>query len=346
MHEQDILYISPLGNTIHAGEKILMKKTVIALSLITAAIFAGTLAGCSVRDSVDQSSDYATPELPESQNPQTLPENTAADVSSPDAGINSESETPSETESESAEPFVDKLTPEALGWGLSFGESGTQPAGNASPEELKQYDAYFMGNADENVIYLTFDCGYENGNTEPILDALKKHDAPATFFVVGHYLETEPDLVKRMAEDGHTVGSHTYHHPDVNTLPDLSAFQKEMDDVAELYTQITGEQLAMYYRPPEGKCGITNLEMAQELGYSTILWSLAYVDWDADHQPGHKEALEKLTARIHPGAVVLLHNTSQTNGEILDELLTAWEDMGYSFMPLSDLTEEKTSSIK
>lgn len=305
-----------------------MKKAIAAILLIIIII----LTGCGNRgDHINEDQ-----ELPAGQDSQAQPEATGTDVSASDVEITSEAE----SIPEKPEPFVDKLTPEALGWGLSFGESGTQPAGNASPEELKQYDAYFMGDADENVIYLTFDCGYENGNTEPILDALKKHDAPATFFVVGHYLETEPDLVKRMVEEGHAVGSHTYHHPDVNTLPDLPAFQKEMDDVAELFTQITGEQLSMYYRPPEGKCGINNLKMAQELGYSTILWSLAYVDWDADHQPSHKDALEKLTARIHPGAVVLLHNTSQTNGEILDELLTAWEDMGYSFMPLSDLTEE------
>lgn len=317
-----------------------MKKAVVTMLLI----IAGILAGCGARgDGMNEDR-----ELQAGQESQSLPEAGDADVSAPDVESEKDSSggadannitSQAESMPEKPEPFVDKLTPEALGWGLSFGESGTQPVGNASPEELKQYDAYFMGGEDEKVIYLTFDCGYENGNTEPILDALKKHNAPATFFVVGHYLETEPDLVKRMVEDGHAVGSHTYHHPDVNTLPDLPAFQKEMDDVAELFTQITDEKLSMYYRPPEGKCGITNLEMAQELGYSTILWSLAYVDWDAEHQPSHKDALEKLTARIHPGAVVLLHNTSKTNGEILDELLTAWEDMGYSFMPLSNLTE-------
>lgn len=236
------------------------------------------------------------------------------------------------------EPFVDKLTPEGVGWGLSFGESGTQPAGNASVEELRQYNAYYIGDDDEKVIYLTFDCGYENGNTEAILDALAMHDAPATFFVVGHYLEAAPELVKRMAEDGHAVGSHTYHHPDINSLQDMAAFREEMDSLRELYTQVTGGELAMYYRPPEGKCGITNLKMAQELGYATIFWSLAYVDWDVDAQPSHKEAMDKLTDRIHPGAIVLLHNTSQTNGEILDSLLTEWEEMGYRFEPLSVLT--------
>ncbi len=187
------------------------------------------------------------------------------------------------------------------------------------------------------MIYLTFDCGYENGNTEPILDALKKHDVQATFFVVGHFLETAPEMVKRMVEEGHTVGNHTYHHPDMPTISDQEAFRKELDDVAALFAEITGTELSSYYRPPQGKCNVENLRMAQEMGYHTIFWSLAYVDWDQDNQPGHEEAFSRLTGRVHPGAVVLLHNTSRTNGEILDELLTKWEEMGYTFRPLSEL---------
>lgn len=239
--------------------------------------------------------------------------------------------------SPSVEPFVDKLTEKGTGWGLSFGEPGEQPRGNASREELAQYDAYFMDDDSEKVIYLTFDCGYENGNTAPILDALKAHNAPATFFVVGHYLETAPELVQRMVEEGHAVGNHTYHHYDVDTV-DEDTFREELQTVEELFLEVTGAELSPYYRPPEGKCGIENLKRAQASGYNTIFWSLAHVDWDADNQPSREAALEKLTARIHPGAIVLLHNTSSTNGEILDELLTKWEEMGYTFQPLSYLT--------
>ncbi len=223
-------------------------------------------------------------------------------------------------------------------WGLGFGQGGSQPTGNAPAEDLKAYDAYYVGSPEEKAIYLTFDCGYENGNTEPILEALKKHHAPATFFVVGHYLESAPDLARRMIAEGHTVGNHTYHHLDMPSISDKEAFRKEMEDVATLFHEITGTDLAMYYRPPQGKCNEANLRMAQELGYSTIFWSLAHVDWIQDKQPGREESIEKLTRRIHPGAVVLLHNTSQTNGEILDELLTKWEEMGYTFKPLSELT--------
>lgn len=223
-------------------------------------------------------------------------------------------------------------------WGLGgYGEPGTKPVGNASAQDLAWYSAYYVGDTEEKVIYLTFDCGYENGNTEPILDALKKHDVKATFFVVGHFLETAPGMVKRMVEEGHAVGKHTYHHLDMPTISDKEAFRKELDDVADLFAEITGAKLSPFYRPPQGKCNEKNMKMAQELGYYTIFWSLAYVDWNTDAQPSHEEALGKLTERIHPGAVVLLHNTSQTNGEILDELLARWEEMGYSFRPLSEL---------
>ena len=155
-------------------------------------------------------------------------------------------------------------------WGLGFGKEGEQPTGNTSAEELKKYNAYFLGNNSEKKIYLTFDCGYENGNTEAILDALKKHGVKATFFVVGHYLESAPDLIKRMISDGHTVGNHTYHHPDMSTISNMEKFKKEMDDVAILFEKITGQKISMYYRPPQGKYNIENLKMAKELGYHTF----------------------------------------------------------------------------
>lgn len=227
-------------------------------------------------------------------------------------------------------------------WGLGgFGDagSGTRPTGNVSAEALAAYDAYYIGDDGEKVIYLTFDCGYENGNTDAILTALKKHKVSATFFVVGHYLESAPDMVKRMVEEGHTVGNHTYHHPDMSKISDEATFRKEMEDVSNLFKEVTGTDMAPYYRPPQGKFSTTNLEMAQDMGYKTFFWSLAYVDWNVDDQPTKEAAMEKLTGRIHPGAIVLLHNTSSTNGEILDELLTKWESMGYTFGTLADLCE-------
>ena len=224
-------------------------------------------------------------------------------------------------------------------WGLGGYQDGSekQPTGSLNKEQMKEMEAYYVGADTKKVIYLTFDCGYENGNTELILDALKKHNAPATFFVVGHFLETSPELIKRMVSDGHTVGNHTYHHKDMSELADPATFTKEMQEVENLYQEITGTKMCPYYRPPQGKYDTKNLQTAKDMGYHTFFWSLAYVDWKADAQPSEQEALAKLTARIHPGAIVLLHNTSSTNGKIMDKLLTEWEKMGYSFGKLEDL---------
>ena len=224
-------------------------------------------------------------------------------------------------------------------WGLGFGESGKelQPTGNATADELKQYDTYYIGSKEEKVIYLTFDCGYENGYTDAILDVLKKHRAPAAFFVVGNMVQTAPDVVRRMAQEGHIVGNHTFHHPDMSAIADQAAFQKELDSLAQLYQQTTGRTMPRYYRPPQGKYNLENLKQAQALGYQTIFWSLAYVDWYADGQPTAEQAFGKLLPRIHSGAIVLLHATSRTNAEILDELLTRWENMGYTFASLDQL---------
>lgn len=232
-----------------------------------------------------------------------------------------------------------KILTQTENWGLGFGAEGTKPTGNTSAAELAKYNAYYVADIEEKKIYLTFDCGYENGNTEAILEALKKHNVSATFFVVGHYLESAPDLVCRMVEEGHTVGNHTYHHPDMSKISDKASFLAEMDAVAEKFKEVTGQEMTKYYRPPQGKYSKENLQMAKDMGYSTFFWSLAYVDWNVDDQPSHEEAFSKLCSRVHPGAIVLLHNTSRTNGEILDELLTKWEDMGYCFGTLAEICQ-------
>lgn len=224
-------------------------------------------------------------------------------------------------------------------WGLSFQEEGQCPQGNASIKELAEYNAYYAQDTEEKVLYLTFDAGYENGNTETILNALKKHNVSATFFVVGTYIESEPELIQRMIDEGHTVGNHTWHHPNMSGIETMDEFKKELTDVEDAFRQTTGQEMTKYYRPPQGIYSESNLEMAKELGYQTFFWSLAYVDWYADDQPTREEAFDKLLGRIHPGAIVLLHSTSSTNAEILDELLTKWEEMGYQVRPLSELVE-------
>ena len=229
------------------------------------------------------------------------------------------------------------LTMETGSWGLSFRTEGQPPTGPAGTKQLQQYDAAYLGNTDEKVIYLTFDAGYENGCTAQILDVLKKHNAPAAFFLVGNYIENNGDLVRRMVNEGHIVGNHTMHHFDMSKLSEKNAFTKELQDLEALFKETTGKEMPKYYRPPQGIYSQENLQLAKELGYKTVFWSLAYVDWRNDAQPTREEAFAKLLPRIHHGAVVLLHSPSSTNAEILDELLTKWEAAGYRFASIENL---------
>ena len=205
-------------------------------------------------------------------------------------------------------------------WGLSFQSDGKAPVGNATPEELAKYNAYFVGGdkaVEEKAIFLTFDAGYENGNTEKILDTLKKHNAPACFFLVGNYIETSPEIVKRMVAEGHTVGNHTMHHPDMSAIGTEEAFKAELNDLEEKYKEVTGQDMMKIYRPPQGKYSESNLKMASDMGYKTVFWSLAYVDWYESKQPTKQEAFNKLIPRIHPGAVVLQRQMERSSTNFL-----------------------------
>ena len=222
-------------------------------------------------------------------------------------------------------------------WGLSFRQENAPPIGPATPAQLAQYDGVYLGDPGEKTVCLTFDAGYENGCTEKILDTLKQHNVPAAFFLVGSYIEKNADLVRRMVEEGHIVGNHTMHHPDMSKLTERSVFEAELSGVEEIFREKTGKELPKYYRPPQGIYSEENLKLAKELGYRTVFWSLAYADWNNDAQPTREQAFDKLLPRIHNGAVVLLHSTSKTNAEILDELLTKWKEMGYNFCSLEEL---------
>ena len=238
--------------------------------------------------------------------------------------------------------FVDK-TVETGAWGLSFRQENAPPIGPASSEELSRFNAAYLGDTKEKVIYLTFDAGYENGCTAKILDILKKHQVPAAFFLVGNYMERNADLVRRMVEEGHIVGNHTMHHKDMSQISEKEAFAKELTDLETLFREITGKELPKYYRPPQGIYSQENLRMAKDLGYQTVFWSLAYVDWNNNDQPTPEEAFQKLLPRTHNGAVVLLHSTSETNAEILDELLSKWKAEGYTFASIDQLFRSSTT---
>ena len=222
-------------------------------------------------------------------------------------------------------------------WGLSFRQEGMPPIGNAGVDQLRQYDAAYIGDTGEKVLYLTFDAGYENGCTAEILDILKEQEVQAAFFLVGNYIEKNADLVRRMVQEGHTVGNHTMHHYDMSRLSDKAAFQKELTDLEALYRDTVGSLMPKFYRPPQGLYSEENLAMAKELGYKTVFWSLAYVDWNNDSQPSREQALSKLLPRTHNGAVILLHSTSRTNAQILGELIEHWKAEGYRFASVEEL---------
>lgn len=233
-------------------------------------------------------------------------------------------------------------------WGLSFQQDNAAPVGNATPEYLAKFNAYYIAGASTGSgrshkkdapkpVYLTFDAGYENGYTEKILDILKEKKVPAAFFLVGNYIEENPEIVKRMEAEGHIVGNHTMHHPDMSAIADEEAFKKEITDLENTYKEAVGKELPRFYRPPQGKYSEKNLEQACRMGYTTLFWSLAYVDWLQDNQPDETEAINLLNRRIHPGAIVLLHSTSKTNSRILGQLIDGWKDMGYEFHSVSEL---------
>ncbi len=231
---------------------------------------------------------------------------------------------------------IGKETSGTIDWGLSFPEDGKTPVGNSSAEYLKQYDGYFVDEGKQKTVYLTFDAGYENGYTQKILDTLEEKNVKAAFFLVGHYMQTQPELVKRMNEEGHLVCNHSFSHPDMTALG-KSDFTAQLTDLEALYEGITGEKINKFYRPPSGKYNENTLLWAKEAGYKTVLWSLAYADWDNDRQPTKQTAFEKIIPRLHDGCILLLHSTSETNSEILGELIDEIISKGYHFATLDEL---------
>lgn len=206
-------------------------------------------------------------------------------------------------------------------------------------EYKKNYNAYYEGNKDKKEIYLTFDCGYENGVTSEILDVLKKNNVKAAFFVTGHYLDTASEIVKRMEKEGHIVGNHTENHPSLAEVSKQNnkTLNKELESVAQKYKKITGKEMQKFVRPPMGKFSEASLSYAKDLGYKSIFWNCAYKDYDINNQMKADEAKKIINERFKSGGIILLHAISKTNSNILDELIKEWKNKGYEFKTLNDL---------
>lgn len=214
-----------------------------------------------------------------------------------------------------------------------------EPSGSGEEFDINNYGAYFRNNKAEEgdkVIYLTFDCGYELGYTNSILDTLKKHDAKAIFFVTKPFIKSDPDLVLRMKEEGHMVGNHTVTHP---SMPDkgIEKLKEEINGCADYMYEMTGYQMDHYLRPPMGEYSERTLKLTQDLGYKSIFWSIAFKDYDPDNQPGKQYVIDHFSTYHHNGAIPLIHNVSKSDTEALDEVLTMLEKEGYRFGTLDEL---------
>jgi len=221
------------------------------------------------------------------------------------------------------------------GWGLKKNVSAPPDIPEATKELIKKYNAYYIDEGKKN-IYLTFDEGYENGCTPQILDILKENDVKAAFFVTKSYIKSEPEIVKRMAEEGHIVGNHSVTHPDMTTLTDDEVMQ-EILGCADYYNEVTGYDMPKFFRPPAGGYSVRTLEITKNLGYKTIFWSYAYKDWLVDEQPGRDVAYQNAMDYSHNGCIMLLHAVSTSNTEALDDILKDLKAQGFEFVSLEEL---------
>jgi len=201
---------------------------------------------------------------------------------------------------------------------------------------VEQNGAIFLGNTEKKELYLTFDNGYENGYTIKVLDVLKEKQVPAAFFVTGHYIRDQAELLKRMTAEGHLIGNHSWSHPDMSGLS-AERIKVELDKVKEEVAALTGQKEMPYLRPPRGIFSENMLKISRELGYTNVFWSVAYKDWDVNDQKGWKYAYDRVMAQLHPGAVILLHSVSRDNAEALGKIIDDAKQQGYEFKSLDQL---------
>lgn len=237
------------------------------------------------------------------------------------------------------------ISNQPIHWGFKKGANEKQAdAGEKYDNLLEKYGAFYKGSADQKILYLTFDNGYENGYTAKILDVLKKEKVPATFFVTGHYLDSAPELSKRMVDEGHIVGNHSWSHPDMTQISD-EKIRLELDKVKEETKRITGQSDMQYLRPPRGILSERTLKVARDSGYIHVLWSLAFKDWQVNQQKGWKYAYDNIMAQVHPGAVMLLHTVSKDNADALEKVIQDLKKRGYVFKSLDDyMLKEKVKN--
>lgn len=241
-------------------------------------------------------------------------------------------------ESKTQETSGSALSNELIGWGIKRDNNHEQPdVGKKNKKLLDEAEGICLGNKDEKIIYLTFDNGYEAGYTEKILEALKNNNVSATFFITAHYLNTQPELVKQMIDEGHIVGNHTVNHKSMPSLSD-EQIKKEVLDLHDAIKAKFNYEMK-YIRPPKGEYSERTLNVCNSLGYKTVMWSFAYADWDEKKQPDEVKAKEMILNNLHNGEIMLLHATSKTNANILDGLLKEIKAQGYEIKSISEFVK-------
>lgn len=231
---------------------------------------------------------------------------------------------------------VHAISNKPIHWGFKKAKNEQQAdAGKEYDQLLDKYDGFYKGSQDEKVLYLTFDNGYENGYTGKVLDILKKEKVPATFFVTGHYLKSAPDLTKRMADEGHIIGNHSWSHPDMTQISE-GKIKSELAKVKTETEKLTGQTDMKYLRPPRGILSEKTMKVAKEEGYVHVLWSLAFKDWLTNEQKGWKYSYDNIMAQVHPGSVMLLHTVSKDNADALEQVIQDLKKRGYVFKSLDD----------
>ena len=227
------------------------------------------------------------------------------------------------------------LSNKKIGWGIKRAENHEQPdLGSTNKKLLEQYEGIAMGNNEDKYVYLTFDEGYEAGYTPKLLDILKENNVKAAFFITAHYLNTQPELVQRMIEEGHIVGNHTVNHKSMPNLDDKKIKEEIMNLHTAVYEKFNYEM--KYIRPPMGEFSERTLEITKKLGYTTTMWSLAYDDWDEKKQGRETYGKDKVISNIHNGAIILLHANSVDNSNILDDCIKQIREKGYEFKTLDE----------
>ncbi len=204
---------------------------------------------------------------------------------------------------------------------------------------LQRHGALFLGDTSRKELYLTFDNGYENGYTKQVLDVLKEKKVPAVFFVTGHYVEDQPELLQRMVSEGHLIGNHSWGHPDMSQLS-AEQIKQQLDRVKKEVAARTGQLEMRFMRTPRGIFSEHTLDISKRLGYVNVFWSVAYKDWDTRAQKGWRYAYDNVTAQLHPGAVILLHSVSKDNAEALSAIIDEARKQGYEFKRLDQLTNK------